>query len=98
MGVGSIIDPLPTPTASAPAIAASSAAEAPAPAEAAPKKRHRRAVPENDEDHGSSSNETIRGLREEVARAHARIDSLIALLHDKLANPLSKGLDRLSRG
>jgi len=56
------------------------------------KKRQKRVV-----DAEEDAAETIRQLRDEVARAHQRIDSLIALLSEKMVSPLGKGLERLSR-
>jgi len=95
LGVTSIVDLPPVSV-----VAASSSAMAgdndPLPSgnagNAGGKKRQKRAA-----DAEEDPAETIRQLRDEVARAHQRIDSLIALLSDKLVSPLGKGLERLSR-
>jgi hypothetical protein len=41
--------------------------------------------------------QTIKRLREEVEDAHSRIDVLVHLLREKIANPLIRGLDRAGR-
>lgn len=42
----------------------------------------------------SSLEDTLVQLRSDLDLAHARIDALVSLLREKVANPLLRGLDR----